>query len=1492
MTAPNITMDVRYFGAKGDGSTNDTAAIQAAIAACPVGGEVLVPAGTYKVSGIALSVAGVSLKGEGILHLANASNTSVITVSASGVKVEGIEIDGNASNQGAGAWHGIWVERGLSNVEVSGVYTHNCKDTGIAGDGNLTGCKFSNNHVESCAYGIRPTLGSGFPFSYGAIDGNTIFDCSADGIGTVGIQHSTINNNKIARMGAACVALEANCWHTTVSGNALMGKNDHSSGPGVQVNDSHHITVTGNTIELCGYGVVAGGGNTSSDVLISGNSIHNCGWINYAILVTTSETPPYSYRATVGPNIITDSPYGALSLNGVSDCVMQGNEINGVNLQNVHDKRWWSGITLANAASNNRIINNKVHQGTGGHMKAGIAENQSYPGDTTTNNRIEGNEISGATLTDILGKWNTGATRSRVSRDGYFSAAPTFGSWHRGQLAARTTPANGNTHYVCLTNGTFGAQTTTGSVSGGTLDTIDVLDAENFLDGMTININDGRGNNYQRTIAQQQFVSGVTNKIAVSPDLVAMGACTVTCYPPTFTIGDLSVKDFGAVGDGVTDDTAAIQAAINAVAANGGGVVYFPPCAGYNLTAPLTVKYDAEHNNQRNLILRGENQGELGFTQLIWRGAVLPMLELHSRDCIVENLFFKADSNSFPALCAVELTQAGGTTPAQSTNLQVRDCLAYGWMKWGFAFGTPYGSGTQIQLAAAAHIGNGTVTLTNPSLIPSSTTFVLHLDEGTGSYESIVVSSFNKGTGVATLASNIAIEHLINANVSAYPYNCDYFKFERCRALLTPAYGDGTYGKVGFFSNSPTGQVKNCIFEETSTGDVARGIEVKGGTFTLKNHGFGNGLYGLYMTDVCSVTMTDCFSELCERLLWTENQSGAPAPITVIGGYHTLTTLPQGGGTDGYHIKVAHPGPVSFEGVTWSALPYGNLFKIGVGTSLPGTKAVFKGCTFPKPVTYATFPNLTGYAKVELNNCGGYESGGVGTFGIPESVYRVPNGTYPGGPVLNVMEFGALGNGTTDDTVAIQAAIAACPVGGIVHFPVGKYRVTDSINLGAKSLTLKGDGWSVVSAAPFANGVWTLSNISGSVIVCTDNTKDGIKTNVTGDDFRNITVKDLAIYGTGSGTSTGLNLGAAVANNHLHTENVLSANFYSGVDVKDCLWGRHKDLYILGCTNGLDFHGVVYEQAFHEIHIEHCNQAIRFLTQGMGNSAISIRFTGGTVENFPAVAGCKALTFAGSVANLSFRDFYWEMVNTDSWISADISDISGGTLFNIAFDGCQVGHGGGNDIFQAPSGGTLYNCEQWSFINCNMDTIDVRLSAASVRWTMIGCRVAALNKTTGSGFSCINTKVNTSDPPRHHTYLDTPHAIASNGSGQTIGTSSATSITFTSEDYDSDSMIDLGAHATRITINEDGVYLVTIKGKWDIDATGDRLLYASHSTLGVLALTSCSPGTTINCYQTGSEQVVLPAGSYLELKAWHNKGSNLILVTSSMAVTLVARSLG
>lgn len=58
----------------------------------------------------------------------------------------------------------------------------------------------------------------------------------------------------------------------------------------------------------------------------------------------------------------------------------------------------------------------------------------------------------------------------------------------------------------------------------------------------------------------------------------------------------VNVIDFGAIGNGVADDTVAINATVNAVVANGGGTIFFP-AGTYLITAPISQETGANEIN-------------------------------------------------------------------------------------------------------------------------------------------------------------------------------------------------------------------------------------------------------------------------------------------------------------------------------------------------------------------------------------------------------------------------------------------------------------------------------------------------------------------------------------------------------------------------------------------------------------------------------------------------------------------------------------------------------------------------------------------------------------------------------------------------------------------------------------------------------------------------------------------------------------------------------
>lgn len=124
----------------------------------------------------------------------------------------------------------------------------------------------------------------------------------------------------------------------------------------------------------------------------------------------------------------------------------------------------------------------------------------------------------------------------------------------------------------------------------------------------------------------------------------------------------------------------------------------------------------------------------------------------------------------------------------------------------------------------------------------------------------------------------------------------------------------------------------------------------------------------------------------------------------------------------------------------------------------------------------------------------------------------VPGGTVVPSDWLNVKVYGATGNGTTDDTSAIQATINALPSGGgIVYLPRGTYRITSALTI-VSDVFLRGAG------------------ANATIIKQTSTTAHGIYALTA----RRMSFEDLQLLGPGKGTGTGTGIyldtgGSAVA---------------------------------------------------------------------------------------------------------------------------------------------------------------------------------------------------------------------------------------------------------------------------------------------------------------------------------------------------------------------------
>lgn len=243
------------------------------------------------------------------------------------------------------------------------------------------------------------------------------------------------------------------------------------------------------------------------------------------------------------------------------------------------------------------------------------------------------------------------------------------------------------------------------------------------------------------------------------------------------------------------------------------------------------------------------------------------------------------------------------------------------------------------------------------------------------------------------------------------------------------------------------------------------------------------------------------------------------------------------------------------------------------------------------------------------------------------------------GSMVNVVDYGATGDGTTDDTSAVQAAIAT---GQSVFFPKGTYLISDQLTVETTGQMLVGDGLQTV-----------IKNSTTSDIII----YVGGSSNVD-----KVQIKDLTIEGNAL-TTYGLKVqgnddSLSAARNGV-VENVYFDNISTGAAVYLSAWvWRFVGVKIIS-TN---FEGFIIGDGcnstmFDNVYITGCEgSAIRDSSYGgltFGTAGLS--FIGCVIQNSGVSTGCKGMVSLLEPRGISFYTCYFENVRDNGPVTSDVS---------------------------------------------------------------------------------------------------------------------------------------------------------------------------------------------------------------------------------------------
>lgn len=387
----NLVYNVKDYGAIGDGTTNDTTDIQAAItAAALVGGSVYFPDGTYSFTQLTISNS-VRLISFGKATLKQLPNVgSAINISGTGLQVyfDNLHFDGNNSAQVADSNNSI--------IEVNAVGT--LTDPMYI---RVTNCEFNNQclasinsysdlgagtgqeylYVDSCQFyggneGTSTTYGTKYiSVNNGghAVITNCIFDLQRTPtiFGTSGITIMStdplsveyasviIENNEFRKLGRyasnniGVVDFYIYAEQLSIKGNKFY---ESYCSPIKGKTNSKSVVISGNLIDgttssMSGINLNPGTyGTTEDNYIISDNIIKNIG---SSAIVVDAMVSDFVNRITISNNIIDTCTGRGIYINRTNNCICVGNQIYNVTQQGI-----WMNTSTGEHIYNNNIVMN------------------------------------------------------------------------------------------------------------------------------------------------------------------------------------------------------------------------------------------------------------------------------------------------------------------------------------------------------------------------------------------------------------------------------------------------------------------------------------------------------------------------------------------------------------------------------------------------------------------------------------------------------------------------------------------------------------------------------------------------------------------------------------------------------------------------------------------------------------------------------------------------------------------------------------------------------------------------------------------------------------------------------------------------------------------------------------------------------------------------------------------------------------------------------